>query len=556
MENKFVNYLNTLHSYSGHNANVFGEKNVENEFYKSMMVEVPLCDFIINELTNKAPHIVMLTGHAGDGKTSLMFQVLEKMGCTFDNRSDRFEVKTKNGNSVVCIKDFSEFPDDEKLTLMKESKEQQDAGKYVFMVANTGPLITIFSKMFPENIQAEMEGKFIDAMDKNSGTTVEIGGYKVCIINIVNVENSYFAPEFIDKVVNNHEWDKCSNCPKAGYCHILRNIKLLKDNKTNTIDFISKHYAWLNEYGTRLTIRNMTQQLAFMITGGVDCNNIKQHESYMYLYSNLFFGYVGTRIDDMAQKIYAIGESRKCGYDQKRLRVDETLFIKEDFSSVFSKTIVDIINEMQKNNGNINGLNSLLRRMYFFYNTSIDLARDTEDIFSRQFGRYIELKNTGAQPTAKDNDLIKRALNMIYTGSAKYSNHGIPVTLSRESGYTQNVQYVIDTLKTNKIKLISEASDQFGGYGKKQIRLVIQIDKTKLKQTINLPLLDYFEDLKDGIINTNIDAQLSKGIENIKSEILDIVLEDVADDEDFMLIVLGNGEFESVSFTISDGRIS
>ena len=70
MENKFVNYLNTLHSYSGHNANVFGEKNVENEYYKSMMVEVPLCDFIINELTNKAPHIVMLTGHAGDGKTS------------------------------------------------------------------------------------------------------------------------------------------------------------------------------------------------------------------------------------------------------------------------------------------------------------------------------------------------------------------------------------------------------------------------------------------------------------------------------------------------------
>lgn len=72
-----------------------------------------------------------------------------------------------------------------------------------------------------------------------------------------------------------------------------------------------------------------------------------------------------------------------------------------------------------------------------------------------------------------------------------------------------------------------------------------------MHRNIDLPLLDYFEDLKNGIIDTNIDAQLSKGIESIKSEILPIAKDE--EDDMFTLIVDTNEGYDEISFNISEG---
>lgn len=553
MENKLVNYLNTLHSYTGHNANVFAEKNVNNEFYKEIMVDVPLTSFIIDQLYSQEPHIIMLTGHAGDGKTSLMYHVLSKLGCTFDSKEEMFEVTLSDNKKVMCIKDFSEFPDSEKESIMQKSKTLQDQGTYVFMVANTGPLINTFVKMFPEEKRIEAENKFIDAMDVNTGKIVDIGGFRICLINIVNVDNSYFGEAFLNKIIMSTEWTKCATCPKKGYCHIFRNVNLLKENRINTLEFIKKYYIWQNEYGSRLTIRSMTQQLAFMLTGGFNCEDVIDIEPYKYLYSNLFFGYIGTKEDQEARKIYAISESNRHGFDKRRLRVDEKLFVEENYATLFSDNIKQIILDMFKQNGNISGTDKLLRRMFFFYNIKSDLTGDYEDIFSKQFERYVKLKYSEESPNRTDHSLVRCALNMIYTGIANENDASIPVTFNRETGYTQNVQYVIGSVRRNKVQLKKTEIDQFDHVGKKY-SLIIQVEGKQLKQEVNLPLLDYFEDLKNGIINTNIDAQLSKGIENIKSEILDIVLNDVEEGE-FSLIVLKNGGFETKSFSVGKDSI-
>ena len=41
------------------------------------MVEMGICEYIKSSLTNQRPHILVLTGYAGDGKTSLMFRTLK-----------------------------------------------------------------------------------------------------------------------------------------------------------------------------------------------------------------------------------------------------------------------------------------------------------------------------------------------------------------------------------------------------------------------------------------------------------------------------------------------
>ena len=78
--NDFVNYLNGLHNYFAQNQNAYGERNITSHFYHKIMVTIDICDYIISLITNKDPHIIILTGHAGDGKTSIMYQVLERLG--------------------------------------------------------------------------------------------------------------------------------------------------------------------------------------------------------------------------------------------------------------------------------------------------------------------------------------------------------------------------------------------------------------------------------------------------------------------------------------------
>ncbi len=555
MNNEFISYLNTLHSYRGHNSNAFGEKNFTSKYYDDLMVDVPLCDWLINELQGSETKIIMLTGHAGDGKTSLMYQILKKLNCSFDYEKEIFSVSLPSGKECICIKDFSEFPDEKKLKLMKDSKQLQDSGKFVFMVANTGPLINTFIASFDKEKRDVVEKAFLEALDNNNGETIDIEGYKLSIINIVKTNNTFFATAFLDKIISNPNWEKCKQCNKSSFCHILRNRNLMINNKVNTYDFIKKHYNWLNEYGNRLTIRNMTQQLAFMITGAFNCDEVNQKEPYLYLYSNLFFGYVGKTQDNNAQRIAAIRDASRCKYEEKRLRADESLFIREDYESVFSKEIQGIIELAIKQNGYLDGFNEMIRRIYFFFNTKSDHSLDDEDIFSKQFNRFIDLKFKDAKPTNKDNALIKAALQMIYTGTIKPNAQVLPVTLNRETGYTQNVQFVINDIKLTNIMIVPVKTKKY--FDDNTAELIISVNKNNLGQKITLPLFDYFEELKNGIIDTNIDAQLSKGIENIKAQILDIILKDTSDEDSFSIIVMKDtGNYEEINMALDDGRLS
>ena len=76
----YIRYLNSLHNYNAGNSNSYGESNIKNSFFKEVMVDVEICDFILEKIKNEQPHIIILTGHAGDGKTSIMHQFFQKAG--------------------------------------------------------------------------------------------------------------------------------------------------------------------------------------------------------------------------------------------------------------------------------------------------------------------------------------------------------------------------------------------------------------------------------------------------------------------------------------------
>lgn len=558
MGNKeFIMYLNSLHNYNAQNHNAYGEKNIENKFFKNVMVRVGLGNYILQSLKDKEPHLIILTGHAGDGKTSIMHQVLSELNISFEADKKICDYTLDNGKQCRCIKDFSEIADEEKADVLKEAVSLPNKNKYVFMVANTGPLINTFGALFSDPKESEnAKIQLIEAMDSNSGNIHEIMGYKLCVINMASIDNTYFAVEFLDKLTKDDLWSKCSSCSKKDYCHILRNCMLIRNNKKQVFEFMNMHYIWLTEHGKRLTIRSMTEQLAYMITGGFECDEVIHSEKYKYLFSNLFFGYVGTLCDTKATNIIAIKEARNCGYDSKRMRSDETLLVNHGYEKVFGSEMVEIISDAEQKNSYLSGWSEFLRRSYFFMNIVTDekiVNVNYEDIFSKQFRRFLELRSGKTTPSKSDANLICDALSMIYMGAINNDDPMIPLTLSRESGIAQNVQLITGTLMKNSIKIkTKETRDSSFNDNKIRKILLLEVNKTKLENEITLPLLNYFEELKNGIISTNVNPQLSHGIESLKAELTRIVEDD---NETFEMIILRNNGAKPVELEISDNKI-
>lgn len=554
MSNEFVSYLNTLHNYNAQNPNSYGEKNVANNFFRDVMVEVGLSKYIRDNIQQNEAHAIILTGHAGDGKTSIMYQVLSDFRIVFDPNKKITDYVLPAGKKCRCIKDFSEIPDEEKAQVLGEALDMPKCGDFVFMVANTGPLINTFGSLFETSDKAEeAKIKLIEAMDSNTGKILDICGYKICVINVAAVDNTYFATEFLNNIIKDNLWSGCATCSKNMYCHIWKNKELIRKNKSRVFEFLNMHYVWITEHGKRLTIRSMTEQLAFMLTGGINCDEVKNIDSYQLLFPNLFFGFVGTMINPRALNILAVRIANECNYDNKRMRIDEQILVNNDYSHVFGKEVAEIVEAAQYKNAYVSGWAEMIRRFFFFTNIFTDsLVMDQvyEDIFSKQYCRYLSLRNGTTTPSRTDANLVCDALSMIYVGTTN-NDSIIPITLSRESGITQNVQLITGEIYTKNIKIVQrETKDSLFNEGQKRYSLRLDVNRNELNSEITLPLLNFFEELKNGIISTNVDPQLSHGIESLKAELSELMSDD--DDDTFDMIILRNNGAKPVSLEITE----
>ena len=280
-----------------------------------------------------------------------------------------------------------------------------------------------------------------------------------------------------------------------------------------------------------------------MITGGVECERIIPIEEHKMLFFNLFFGYIGVKNNKRADNILAVREAKKCGYDKKRLRADEKLVIDCDYTVSFGNDISNILFEAQKNDRYVSGWIEFLRRAYIFTNIETDKekkSRDTEDIFSKQFERYLELRDGNTVPARNDTNLIIDALSKMYIGKVTADNlTEIPITLNKSSGLMQNVQLVTGLINTRRMSLVKKKTrDSKFDINHERYELHLRVDKKELDNIISLPMLDYFEELRNGIISTNIDPQLSHGVESLKAQIARKCNEE--DDEIIEMNVLKN----------------
>src|SRR5690606_377642 len=119
----------------------------------------------------------------------------------------------------------------------------------------------------------------------------------------------------------------------------------------------------------------------------------------------------------------------------------------------------------------------------------------------------------------------------------------------------QSVQLLYCTISSRDVRLITESTGslKYGEGDKKQ--LFITVGNRKIDQPITLPLLNYFDDIRNGAIPTNIDPMLSHGIDSIKAKMLSVCNPNHEDRTIEMLVMSVQGWNSIVLQEDSDGYI-
>jgi len=555
MHSEFIEYLKSMNNASSNNDNAIAESQITSPFYEEIRVERNIGNYLL-EVIEKKPAMIILTGHAGDGKTSLLHQILRKLEVVQAGEklkvSDTCRPLSWQGD-LFYVKDMSELPVNQQVEYLKKGLDVKHDGGSSIIVSNTGPIIDAFKELerrvYSKENKEEIDRKIISVemellkmLDENLGESNYIGDHEVIIINLARIDNTDIIPLLIDKLLDDKLWNKETHCSKGRYCPIYNNYLCLKDNIEEVKKTIQAFYRWLYENDKRLTIRQILAHLTFAITGNLDCSKVTRINEksllFNYHFSNLFFGFVGFEPYPDAVKIRAIKEIQQLKLDEKNLPFDYDMFVRESFDnltgSVRELTRDVWFNTMKKRVWDTNSLlnedepylirKSLKRFEILFSNYNNEQYELLlSSLFSPVYPHFLryrseELKRKELRPVKVD---IMKALNIMLIGSVQDygSKEPLYLPLKREGFGQQNVYLLIGKIEesdvvVHQVKRISKYDLTHSYY-----ELELEFKAIEERFSLSLLLLDYFDHLARGSLSTKLNPALSHGVDKMKSKL-------------------------------------
>lgn len=581
MSNEFIYYLNSMNNASSSNVNSLAESQVVNPFYDKIQVKRNLGKYIAQEIKEKKNQCFILTGHAGDGKTSLLVQVLRELDILENGtKLEEYKQLEKNGIKLIYIKDMSELSKEDQIKYLKESLEAPKNGLSSILITNTGPLLTSFKVLFDSDI--EIENKLLDQLDLNKNNYLDINGYKFKLINIARIDNVGFSKEILRKLTYDILWNDCEGCEYEQVCHICTNYKNIKDNFERVATFIEAYYRYLYENDKRVTIRQILSQLSFAFTGNMSCEDIREKKSknikFTHNFANLFFGYEGIKDIENANQIKAIKELKLLEIDSKSLAEDYNMIVRNNFDC-FDDEIKNIIKtqwekfgkQYRASSGEIEdkltinnskehvSMRRSLRRFYIMYSI-VETEEDMDNIINQIFGGIFSLYNKGLfnNYSKKESNI----LNKLVFDALYINNIGVPpkgkedlyLTLKRNDGNFQNVFLEIGRARPKDIEVVQETiSNEFDDIEYKN-ELYIELKSDKYARfLLNLPILNYFKSISDGAIVTFVNPILGHGIARLNAMLLEkFRIDEELGENEFRLIINTSSKTIDIKAAIDD----
>ncbi|OQB76594.1 MAG: Serine/threonine-protein kinase StkP [Deltaproteobacteria bacterium ADurb.Bin135] len=579
--NPFVAYLNSLHNASGANENALAESQARNPNFCHIQVPLPVTDYIFDRLTDQNGSHVILTGNAGDGKSTICLEIFKRFnGIPFDQplASDMKakEMVRYKGVSITLIKDMSELTEQDRHDLLEKvcSNDQR-----YLIVSNTGSLLNAFEGLARDRTEwFTLQSDLLGALDSVEPKDITCREESFHIINIGRVDSIDTTIKVFEKMLAGERWQKCDNLECRDKCPIYVNVRMLCASKSVALKGIELFYRRLYEYGYRLTIRQMTEHLAYAITAGLDYYSIQEISSLAlrpplryYLFFNRFFGDCGDEEDITSNQINAVRFARTLESGSRpNPGLDRMLWIEESSQPVsFADTTLNEIYLYLRNAGrgikNDNLQPSLarlqVRRLIYFYGAfqDADLGKQFVSTFldSPLLETYVEWQKTGKIRSQLELRRLRRGI--IHILQEHFTGLRLPETAGdQETLFITLNRRNYDIRQTAQIVLAKISADEFQLYLKPvDLRIGITQHRPFLSRKdcgidLDLPFLDYVHSRHQGEIAQQLKTFYIDRLEKFKLALLESTTDKSRGD--MMLVRLQlNHQFKSQSFNINEG---
>ncbi len=327
--NPFVAYLNSLQGTDANNKGSLAEAQARNPLFKELRVHHPLADEILAELKADNGGSVILTGHAGDGKSTLALEVIRALRGLDPDDPLKDGLKKRedipcDGRMVTVVKDLSECKDAERERLIEDLFRPDSTNRFL-IVSNTGPILSLFRDNLDrtgENV-ATVEDRLLDAMDSDKRREFVFGPLSFAVHNLARKDNLGLGMEMLERMVRSPQWDQCGECPASGRCPLLSNRNLLERHFALASRRIRLLYFRAYAYGERLTMRQMSAHFSFLLTGGATCREMSARvesgseiHPERHSFVNLFWGDDGEKeIPQAIRQLHAVSVMLSQGFN-------------------------------------------------------------------------------------------------------------------------------------------------------------------------------------------------------------------------------------------------
>jgi hypothetical protein len=312
-QNGYIAYLNSLHNVTASGSNALAESQALNSYFAEIYQPFPLVDDLYKSLTEGKERVVILTGHAGDGKSTVALDVLKRLRQLPDDKpldyalNEREETIHAN-RRLTIIKDMSELTEQQRLEWLEQGFAE--SGSWL-IVSNTGPLINSIANYVKKvGGRVDIESDILESLDRpyENGNLAQhvVSGFnkELVILNMTRLDNVSLGARVLSNMVKHTAWDQCLGCEVEANCPLRLNRNALLEISETVEERVSWVYRRLTSYEQRLTLRQMVAHLALSLTGGLSCNaafnlvknthetNKGEHDSLdLILFSEAFFGY-------------------------------------------------------------------------------------------------------------------------------------------------------------------------------------------------------------------------------------------------------------------------
>jgi hypothetical protein len=587
--NPFVGYLNSLQRLNASNENALAEYQACNPFFAMIHVPHPVTQAIVEELRRPNGRQVILTGHAGDGKSTIalgVYKQLTKAPADLPLTSQLRPREDLPGTSVSILKDLSERRREEDAALVKELL----GGKRRFLiVSNTGALLDFFRGQATAcGVSAvQLESDILTAISEEQGKAdLSLGGTKFLVVNLARIDNLDIARQVFNRMTDPARWEVCAGLNCRANCPICLNVDLINHRRDIVLDRLFLAYRRMYEYGTRLTLRQLTEHLAYLITSGLEESDLAEMRQRgatplkaEFMFFNRFFGDDGKQDHEAAVQMRAVREVRRQGFGERPCPTWERKLWLKLRDRYFQLGVEECEAEFEvlRDHGSGPGSDShpgltpdqareqVRRMLYFLYEfPEDDYAYLVQFLNSPTILRWQEWQKQGAQlEMTEKNALEQRIYHVLqehFTGvrlpeGAKGHDRRLYITLSRgRSEIRQSAQVVVAQVDwSNETSLDLVHQTNAAGGARTDLALVGSGRITGARLVLTLPFLDYVLMRHVGEVGETLQAAYVERLERFKAQIQDLAREARAQ---VMLVRLRTDHtFRRQQYTVRHGKL-